>query len=81
MILLAYQHGLRATELCDLRWDEIDFTPAGDLKIEGSFGACRRPSTHRRIGWYIHPIHRRGQGHIVCDAPPGVAQRFVSSDR
>jgi integrase len=31
MILLAYQHGLRATELCGLRWHEIDFTPAGDL--------------------------------------------------
>lgn len=26
MILLAYRHGLRAGELVDLRWDQIDFT-------------------------------------------------------
>jgi integrase len=28
MILIAYQHGLRASELCDLRWDQIDFDTA-----------------------------------------------------
>ena len=28
MILLAYRHGLRSSELCDLRWDQIDFTRA-----------------------------------------------------
>ena len=26
MILLAYRHGLRVSELVDLRWDQIDFT-------------------------------------------------------
>src|SRR5580693_280646 len=25
MILVAYRHGLRAAELCDLRWDQVDF--------------------------------------------------------
>ena len=25
MILVAYRHGLRAAELVDLRWDQIDF--------------------------------------------------------
>ena len=25
MMLVAYRHGLRASELCDLRWDQIDF--------------------------------------------------------
>src|SRR5580704_153520 len=25
MILIAYRHGLRAAELCALRWDQIDF--------------------------------------------------------
>jgi integrase len=24
MILLAFRHGLRAAELCDLRWDQVD---------------------------------------------------------
>src|SRR6476661_400770 len=28
MILVAYRHGLRAAELADLRWDQIEFTSA-----------------------------------------------------
>src|SRR3954451_12507574 len=28
MILVAYRHGLRAAELADLRWDQVDFTTA-----------------------------------------------------
>ena len=28
MILVAYRHGLRASELVDLRWDQVDFTSA-----------------------------------------------------
>ena len=28
MILLAYRHGLRASELTDLRWDQVDFNQA-----------------------------------------------------
>ena len=28
MILVAYRHGLRVSELCDLRWEQIDFDKA-----------------------------------------------------
>jgi len=28
MILVGYRHGLRAAELVDLRWDQVDFTSA-----------------------------------------------------
>jgi type 1 fimbriae regulatory protein FimB/type 1 fimbriae regulatory protein FimE len=28
MVLMAYRHGLRASELCDLRWDQVDFNRA-----------------------------------------------------
>jgi integrase len=28
MFLVAYRHGLRASEICDLRWEQIDFTSA-----------------------------------------------------
>jgi integrase len=25
MVLIAFRHGLRASELCDLRWEQVDF--------------------------------------------------------
>jgi type 1 fimbriae regulatory protein FimB/type 1 fimbriae regulatory protein FimE len=28
MILVAYRHGLRVAELCDLRWDQVDYASA-----------------------------------------------------
>ena len=28
MILVAYRHGLRASEVCDLRWEQIDWKSA-----------------------------------------------------
>jgi integrase len=28
MVLVAYRHGLRASELVDLRWDQVDFGTA-----------------------------------------------------
>jgi integrase len=28
MILLTYRHGLRAAEVCDLRWDQVNFSGA-----------------------------------------------------
>jgi integrase len=28
MVLLTYRHGLRAAEVCDLRWDQVDFAGA-----------------------------------------------------
>jgi integrase len=28
MILLTYRHGLRAAEVCDFRWDPVDFNGA-----------------------------------------------------
>jgi len=32
MILTAYRHGLRAAELCALRWDQVDFEREFGLK-------------------------------------------------
>jgi integrase len=28
MILIAFRHGLRAAEVCDLRWDQVDLNGA-----------------------------------------------------
>jgi type 1 fimbriae regulatory protein FimB/type 1 fimbriae regulatory protein FimE len=43
MILVAYRHGLRASELVDLRWDQIDFN-AGTLAVRRAKKGT--PATH-----------------------------------
>ena len=47
MILLAYRHGLRASELIDLRWDQIDFRTATFHVRRLKQGT---PSTHPILG-------------------------------
>ena len=48
MILLAFRHGLRAAELCDLRWDQVEFK-AGVLHVRRVKNGT--PSTHRLDCW------------------------------
>ena len=43
MVLVAYRHGLRASEICDVRWDQIDFTSA-TLHVHRVKNG--KPSTH-----------------------------------
>ena len=43
MVLVAYRHGLRASEICDLRWDQIDFSSA-TLHVNRVKNG--KPSTH-----------------------------------
>ena len=46
MILVAFRHGLRAAEACDLRWDQVDFNGAVlDVRRvkNGTPGGFRRP--------------------------------------
>jgi integrase len=43
MILLAYRHGLRASELCDLQWQQIELN-AGRLHVRRSKKGT--PSVH-----------------------------------
>jgi type 1 fimbriae regulatory protein FimB/type 1 fimbriae regulatory protein FimE len=43
MVLVAYRHGLRASEICDLRWDQIDFASA-TLHVHRVKNG--KPSTH-----------------------------------
>jgi len=55
IILVAYRHGLRASELVDLRWNQIDFATA-TLHVrrvkEGS------PSTHPILGDELRSLRR-----------------------
>ena len=43
MILVAYRHGLRASELVDLRWDQVDFSNGHPARPQGQAGHARAP--------------------------------------
>src|SRR6516225_1236046 len=47
MILVAYRHGLRVSELVDLRWDQVDF---GTATLHVRRAKQGTPSTHPIIG-------------------------------
>jgi integrase len=55
MILIAYRHGLRASELCALRWDQIDFT-RGLLHVQRLKNGT--PSVHPMGGIEIRALRR-----------------------
>jgi integrase len=42
MVLLAYRHGLRASELCYLRWDQVDFNRAVCTSVESNRAHLQR---------------------------------------
>src|SRR5258707_12585260 len=55
MILFAYRHGLRAAELTDLRWDQIEFTSAALHVRRVKQGT---PSTHPILGDELRALRR-----------------------
>ncbi len=55
MVLLAYRHGLRASELIDLRWDQIDFDNATLAVRRAKKGT---PSTHPIRGDELRALRR-----------------------
>jgi integrase len=55
MILTAYRHGLRASELVDLRWDQIDFNTATLAVRRVKKGT---PSTHPIRGDELRALRR-----------------------
>ena len=52
MILVAYRHGLRVSELVDLRWDQVDFRTATLHVRRAKQGT---PSTHRSSATNCEP--------------------------
>jgi Phage integrase family len=55
MILMAYRHGLRASEVVDLRWDQIDFDTA-NLSVRRTKKGS--PSTHPILGDELRALRR-----------------------
>lgn len=55
MILVAYRHGLRASELVDLRWDQVDFASATLHVRRVKQGT---PATHPILGDELRALRR-----------------------
>ena len=55
MILVAYRHGLRASELTDLRWDQVDFRTATLHVRRVKQGS---PATHPILGDELRSLRR-----------------------
>src|SRR6476659_8464520 len=55
MVLVAYRHGLRASELVDLRWDQVDFRTA-NLHVRRIKQGT--PSTHPILGDELRALRR-----------------------
>ena len=55
MILLAYRHGLRASELCDLQWHQVELN-TGRLHVRRSKRGT--PSVHPMQGDEIRALRR-----------------------
>jgi type 1 fimbriae regulatory protein FimB/type 1 fimbriae regulatory protein FimE len=59
MILLAFRHGLRASEVCNLQWTQVDFAAAISRAKNGT------PATHPLTGRELRALrrlHRDGEG-------------------
>jgi integrase len=56
MILVAYRHGLRASEVCDLRWEQIDWNSA---TIHVRRVKSGKPSTHPIRGDELRALRKR----------------------
>jgi integrase len=55
MVLVAYRHGLRASELVDLRWEQVDFRTASLHVRRVKQGT---PSTHPILGDELRALRR-----------------------
>jgi len=55
MVLLAFRHGLRAAEVCDLRWEQIDFATATPHVRRIKNGT---PSTHPLTGREMRALRK-----------------------
>jgi integrase len=55
MILLAFRHGLRASELCDLQWTQIDFEDATLAVTRVKSGT---PATHPLTGRELRALRK-----------------------
>jgi len=61
MILVAYRHGLRASEVCGLRWDQIDLN-SGRLHVRRAKGGI--DNVHQLSGREIRALRHMPFKHL-----------------
>ncbi len=80
-ILIAYRHGLRASEICELSWDAIDFNAATMHVTRKKRG---QPATHQMRGDELRALrklhkeqepksHSCSRPNAVVPRSPGIA--------
>jgi integrase len=69
MILLGYRHGLRASELCDLQWSQVELA-TGRLHVRRAKNGT--PSVHPLRGEELRALRRLHASvghHRMCSSP------------
>jgi integrase len=73
MILVAYRHGLRASEICELRWEDLNFGGATLNVSRRPSASCRHARTHRRsacwLRWRKVPAYASRSASRWCSFP------------
>jgi type 1 fimbriae regulatory protein FimB/type 1 fimbriae regulatory protein FimE len=79
MILVAYRHGLRVSELVDLRWDQIDFHHA---RLHVRRVKKGTPATHPIMGDELRDLRklRREQSEVAVVFTSERGSPFTTSD-
>jgi integrase len=78
MILVAYRHGLRASEICELRWEDLNF---GGATLNVSRKKSGTPSTHPLNGAELRALRRLQKEQEFRSAYIFVNERGAPFDR
>ena len=72
LILIAYRHGLRAVEVCDLEWAQVEFSRTASLHVRRAKNG--KPAVHPLRGDEVRALRelqRQGQGSFVFETERG----------
>ena len=78
MILVAYRHGFRASEVCDLEWSAVDFARA-EMRVNRKKSG--KPSTHPIRGDELRELRKRAgdlRGRLCSRANGAVRSRPIA---
>lgn len=79
MVLLTFRHGLRAAEICDLRWEQVDFkTETRRVRRVKNGTPAPRPLTGREMRLLRRPQRESTSSPFVSESgrtdPPGFSR-------